>query len=65
MIVLFGGLARSGNLILVPTRRYLDGYLLNVFRDRVQLVTTGMARENAAILGAAALAWQEIEAENS
>jgi glucokinase len=65
MIVLCGGLARSGNLILVPTRRYLDRYLLNVFRDRIELVTTDVARENAAILGAAALAWQEIETESS
>ncbi len=62
-IVLCGGLARSGDLLLTPTRRYLDEYLLSVFR--VDLVTTGLPRENAAILGAAALAWQEIEAKNS
>jgi glucokinase len=65
LIVLCGGLARSGDLILEPTRRYLDECLLNVFRDRVGLVTTDMAGENVAILGAAALAWQEIEAKNT
>jgi glucokinase len=59
-IVLFGGLARAGDLILAPTRRYLDRYLLNLYAGKVDLVTSGLADRNAAILGAAALAWQEL-----
>jgi glucokinase len=59
MIVLFGGLARSGELILEPTRKYLDEYLLTIFKGKVDLVTTEMAGENSAILGAAAMVWQE------
>jgi glucokinase len=59
MVVLCGGLARSGDIILAPTRRYLDEYILGWFQ--VELTMTGVPDENAGVLGAAALAWQEIE----
>lgn len=61
-IILFGGLARSGELLVAPTRRYLNAFLLNVFTEKIELVTTGMPDENAAILGAAAMGWQAANA---
>lgn len=56
-IFLFGGLAASGKLIFEPTKRYMEDYLLNVFRNKVQLLPSGLPESDVAVLGAAALAW--------
>lgn len=60
-IVIFGGLALSGDLILRPTRDNLERNLLPLYKGKVQLLASGlMESENAAILGAAAIIWDEI-----
>ncbi len=58
-------IARAGDLIFEPTRRHLDAYLLEIFAGNVELAPSGMTDSNAAILGAAALAWQELEGPHS
>lgn len=58
MIVLFGGLAQSGDLLLLPTRQYFEEFLLNIFKNKVQLVNSIIPAHYAAILGASALAWK-------
>ncbi len=58
-IFLFGGLAAAGNLILEPTKRYMEHYLLRNYRDKVKILPSGVDGGNAAILGAAALIWQD------
>lgn len=57
-IFLFGGLARAGDLLIEPTRRWFDAFLLNIFRDTVLLKLSSLP-EDAGVLGAAALAWNE------
>lgn len=59
MIVLGGRLARTGDLIVEPTQRYLGEYLLDVLEHKVDVVITAMNEDNAAILGAAAVVWQQ------
>jgi glucokinase len=59
-IILFGGLAQAGELIFEPTRRYMDEYMLNLFKHKVKLLASGLADRNIAILGAAALVWNEL-----
>jgi glucokinase len=54
-IFLFGGLAEAGDYILVPTKEYMEEYLLTIFRNKVRLEISGLMGKNAAILGAAAL----------
>lgn len=54
-IFLFGGLAQSGELILAPTRKYLNQFMLNIFQNTVQIELSGLPDNEAAILGAAAL----------
>ena len=56
-IFLLGGLAKSGDWIFEPTKRYLDEYLLPFYKGKVKLEPSGMMAKNAAILGAAALVW--------
>lgn len=58
-IVFLGGLAGAGDVLLKPTKRYFESYLLNVLQDKVEFLTTGL-KENAAVIGAAALLWQEL-----
>ncbi|CAN5132436.1 ROK family protein [soil metagenome] len=59
LIVISGGLANSGNLILEPTRFYLEENLLEIFKGSVTLKLSEMTKKNAAILGAAALMWEQ------
>lgn len=57
-IFLFGGLAKAGDLIFEPTKRYMEEQLMPVFRNKVKLLPSGITDANGAILGAAALIWQ-------
>ncbi|MBT3207450.1 MAG: ROK family protein [Bacteroidetes bacterium] len=57
-IFLFGGLAKSGELIIKPTKIYLEENLLNIFKNKVQILPSGIPDQNAAILGASALVWE-------
>ncbi|MCE1164358.1 MAG: ROK family protein [Bacteroidetes bacterium] len=59
-IFLFGGLANAGEYILEPTKRHMENNMLNNFRDTVKLLPSGLKENTAAIIGAAALCWNEI-----
>jgi glucokinase len=60
-IILFGGLALAGDLIVKPTKDYMEEYMLNIFKDKVKIVTSAITGSNAAVLGAAALIWNELK----
>ncbi|MBN1951184.1 MAG: ROK family protein [Bacteroidales bacterium] len=60
-IFLFGGLARAGDLLLNPTRKYMEENLFPVYRGKVKLILSDLKETNAAVLGASALAWKELE----
>ncbi len=57
-IILFGGLAKSGDLILKPTRQYMEANLIQIFENKVKLLVSHLREADAAILGASALAWE-------
>lgn len=57
-IILFGGLARAGDLILQPTRKHMEENLLKVFQNKVKLLISHLEESDAAILGASALVWE-------
>lgn len=54
-IVLFGGIARNGELLMAPLREWFQRSLLNIYHGRVDLVASALPDDDAAILGAAAL----------
>ena len=58
LIVLFGGLAQSGDLIIKPTKKYLEEYLLPIFKNKVAIVPSKLLASDAAILGASSLVWK-------
>jgi len=60
-IIVFGGLALAGDMIINPTRIYMEKNLLSLYKGKVKILPSSlMESENAAILGAAALIWKEI-----
>ncbi len=61
VIVLYGGLAQAGELIFEPTRRHMEQFTLNIFKNKVKLLPSALPQGLAAILGAAALVWKELE----
>ncbi len=60
-IFLFGGLANAGSYIFKPTIRNMEANMLNNFKGTVKVLPSGLPENNAAILGAAALCWNEIK----
>ena len=59
-IILFGGLALAGKLIIDPTKKSLEENLFHVFRNKVKILQSGLPEGNSAVLGASALIWNEI-----
>lgn len=59
-IILFGGLANAGALIVEPTQAYMEKYMLNIFQNKVKLLLSTVPQHQAAILGAGALAWKNV-----
>ncbi len=55
-IILFGGIARNGDVLMNPLKRMFNQALLNIYRGRVELLMSGLPEDDAGILGAAALA---------
>ncbi|MBI5730320.1 MAG: ROK family protein [Ignavibacteriales bacterium] len=60
-IILFGGLALAGGLIFTPTKRYMEEYMLNIFKNKVKLLPSALPGAHAAVLGASALIWNELK----
>ncbi|MDR1673578.1 MAG: ROK family protein [Bacteroidales bacterium] len=58
-IFLFGGLAKSGDYILRPTRESFEKNLLKNFQ-KVPVIMSLLTEGNVAVLGASALIWQEL-----
>ena len=70
-IFIYGGLAKAGDLLIAPTRRYLNEQVLKNFckRDvngkllqeaRTKVALSELNDKNGAVLGAAALGWNEV-----
>ncbi len=60
-IILFGGLASAGDLLFKPFNKYFEESLLPIFRNKVQILPSGLTTGNTAVLGAAALIWNKLD----
>jgi len=60
-VFLFGGLATAGKLIFNPVRKYMEEFLLPVFRNKIKLMPSALQNKNIAVLGTAALIWNELK----
>ncbi len=56
--VLFGGLTKSGNLILDPIVDNMEKNLLPLWKNKIKVLFSELKESDAAVLGASALAWE-------
>ena len=57
-IILFGGLAKSGDYIMKPIMKAMENNLLNIYKGKAKLLVSELKDSDAAVLGASALAWE-------
>jgi len=60
-IFLFGGAAAAGDYIFKPTKESLERFVLPTFRNKVKILPSKLKEGSAAIVGASALVWKELE----
>jgi glucokinase len=58
-IFLSGGLAQAGDRLFLPVKENMEKELLSIYRNKVKILHSALPQDNAAILGAASLIWQE------
>lgn len=57
-IVLFGGLANAGELLLEPIRKRMNENVVFLWKDKVKVLKSSLPGADAAVLGASALGWK-------
>ncbi|MDE7181376.1 MAG: ROK family protein [Muribaculaceae bacterium] len=57
-IILFGGLAKSGDLLLKPLKETFEKSLFPAYKGKVQIILSELKESDAAVLGASALGWE-------
>lgn len=57
-IILFGGLSRSGELLMKPIKEAMDRNTLNIYKGKTKLLLSELKESDAAVLGASALGWE-------
>lgn len=60
-IILFGGLSKSGDLLLRPLRESMEKNMLAIFKGKVKVLLSELKEADAAVLGASALGWEAKE----
>ncbi len=56
--VLFGGLTKSGELIMKPIREAFEKNIMKVFKGKIKILISELKESDAAVLGASALGWE-------
>ena len=59
-IFLFGGISNAGDLILDPVRKSFEKYLLSIYKNKIKILPSGIKENDAAILGAASMIWNQV-----
>ena len=57
-IILFGGLAKSGEMLLKPLRNAMEKNMMGIFKGKVKILLSELKEADAAVLGASALGWE-------
>ncbi len=56
--ILFGGLAKSGELLMRPLKDSLDRNIMSIFKGKPKVILSELKEADAAVLGASALGWE-------
>lgn len=57
-IILFGGLAKSGDLLMKPLKAAMEKNMMPIFKGKVRILLSELKEADAAVLGASALGWE-------
>ncbi len=60
-IFLFGGPTAAGDYIFKPTKKNMEKHLLPIFKNKIKIMPSKLKQGDAAIVGASALVWKELE----
>ncbi|MEN8116264.1 MAG: ROK family protein [Bacteroidota bacterium] len=60
-VFLFGGPTAAGDYIFKPTKENMEKHLLPIFKDKIKILPSQLKQGDAAIVGASALVWKEVE----
>ncbi|MDE6121220.1 MAG: ROK family protein [Muribaculaceae bacterium] len=56
--IIFGGLAKSGELLMRPLRDAMEKNMLSIFKGKTKVLLSELKEADAAVLGASALGWE-------
>jgi glucokinase len=56
--IIFGGLAKSGELLFKPMREAFEQNVLPYHRGKIKIIPSELKEADAAVLGASALGWE-------
>ncbi|ASB49888.1 ROK family protein [Alkalitalea saponilacus] len=62
-IFLFGGPTAAGDYIFKPTIASMEQHLLPIFKNKIKILPSKLKAGDAAIVGASALVWKEMDKE--
>ncbi len=57
-IILFGGLAKSGDYLMNPIKKALNENILKIYAGKTKILLSQLKDADAAVLGASALGWE-------
>lgn len=60
-IFLFGGPTAAGDLLFKPVKKHMEQHLLPIYKNKIPVLPSQLNAGDAAIIGASALVWKEIE----
>lgn len=60
-IFIFGGPTAAGDYIFKPTKESMEAHLLPIFKNKIKILPSHLKPGDAAIVGASALVWKELE----
>jgi glucokinase len=60
-IFLFGGPTAAGELLFKPTKASMEKNLLSIYKNKIEILPSKLNLGDAAITGASAMVWKEIE----
>ena len=55
--IFFGGLCKSGELLMKPIEETYNKYVMPLFKNKAKFIISDLMDKNAAVLGASALGW--------
>ena len=58
---MFGGPTAAGDYIFKPTIESMERHLLPTFKNKIKILPSKLKAGDAAIVGASALVWKEVE----